>query len=115
MERYRRERQPCSSELRAELARITDDIDDPVTKLRYLRTAIERGNATRIARLPCGPVRRALFRWHGLESLDAVIEPHSAAAPAIGAKSLAAQSRARRFVAGALAASLLLVPALLAG
>jgi hypothetical protein len=81
MENYRRERQPCSSELRTELARITDDIDDPVAKLRYLRSAIERGDATHIARLPCGPAR----------------------------------TRARRFVAGALAASLLFVPALLVG
>ena len=47
-EQYRREREPCSGELRAALARITDDIDDPVIKLRYLRAAIERGIATHI-------------------------------------------------------------------
>jgi hypothetical protein len=40
MENYRREREPCSSELRAELARITEDIENPVAKLRFLRSAI---------------------------------------------------------------------------
>jgi hypothetical protein len=108
-EQYRRERQPCSSELRLELARITDDIDDPVVKLRYLRAAIERGDATRITHVPFSPVRRALYRLLGLESLDAV------AGAAIGAKTLAARARARRFIAGALAGALLLVPALLVG
>jgi hypothetical protein len=108
-EHYRREREPCSNELRTELSRITDDIDDPVDKLRYLRAAIERGGATHIAHVPCSPVRRALYRLHGLESLDAV------AGAVVGAKTVAARARARRFVAGALAATLLLVPALLVG
>jgi hypothetical protein len=115
MENYRREREPCSSELRAELARITDDIDNPVAKLRYLRSAIERGDATRISRVPCGPVRRALYRLHGLESLDSVVEPERGATAIVGAKTLAARTRARRVVAGALAAGLLFVPALLTG
>ena len=115
MERYRHERQPCSNELRAELARITDDIDDPVAKLRYLRAAMERGDATRIARLPCGPVRRALYRLLGLESLDAVIEQDAGAGATVGRRTLAARVRARRVVAGGLAAALLLAPALLAG
>jgi hypothetical protein len=114
VENYRREREPCSSELRTELARITDDIDDPVAKLRYLRSAIQRGDATRIDRLPCGPVRRALYRLQGLESLDAVIEP-TAEATKVGAKTLTARIRARRFLTGSLAAGLLLLPALLAG
>jgi hypothetical protein len=114
VENYRREREPCSSELRTELARITDDIDDPVAKLRYLRSAIQRGDATRIERLPCGPVRRALYRLHGLESLDAVIEP-TAEATKVGTKTLTARIRARRFLTGSLAAGLLLLPALLAG
>jgi hypothetical protein len=115
MENYRREREPCSSELRAELARITDDIDNPVAKLRYLRSAIERGDATRISRVPCGPVRRALYRLHGLESLDSVVEPETGATATVGAKTLAARTRARRVVAAALAAGLLFVPALLTG
>lgn len=114
MENYRREREPCSSELRTELARITDDIDDPVAKLRYLRNAMQRGDATRIDRLPCGPVRRALYRLHGLEALDAVIEP-AAEAIKVGAKTLNARVRARRFLTGSLAVGLLLLPALLAG
>jgi hypothetical protein len=114
VENYRREREPCSSELQTELARITDDIDDPVAKLRYLRSAIQRGDATRIDRLPCGPVRRALYRLHGLESLDAVIEP-AAEATKVGTKSLTARIRARRLLTGSLAAGLLLLPALLAG
>lgn len=114
-EQYRRERQPCSRELRAELARITDDIDDPVAKLRYLRTAIERGDATRIAKLPCAPARRVLYRLLGLESLDAVIEPDAGGVAPVGEKTLAARARARRVVTGALAAALVFLPALLAG
>jgi N-acetylmuramoyl-L-alanine amidase-like protein len=115
-EHYRRERQPCSRELRAELARITDDIDDPVVKLRYLRAAVERGGARRIAHVPCGPVRRALYRLHGLESLDSVIEPGSETpSVTVGARTLAARARARRISSGALAAALLFVPVLLAG
>jgi hypothetical protein len=115
MENYRREREPCSSELRAELARITDDIEDPVAKLRYLRGAIERGDATRISQVPFGPARRALYRLHGLESLDTVIDPDDDASANVGARTLAARKRSRRVVAGALAAGLLLVPALLTG
>jgi hypothetical protein len=115
MENYRREREPCSSELRAELARITDDIDNPVAKLRYLRSAIERGDATRISRVPYGPLRRALYRLHGLGSLDSVVQPETGATATVGATTLAARTRARRVVAGALAAGLLFVPALLTG
>jgi hypothetical protein len=89
VEQYRRERQPCSSELRAELARITDDIDDPVAKLRYLRAAIEGGDVRHIEQVPFGPARRVLYRLRRLP--------------------------ARRVVAGALAGSLLLVPAVLVG
>ena len=109
MEHYRREREACSSELRAELARITDDIDDPVAKLRYLRDAIQRGDATRIARVPCGPVRRALYRWQGLESLDAVADA------SVGEKTLAARTKARRVISVAAAVSLLFVPVVLVG
>jgi hypothetical protein len=109
VEQYRRERQPCSSELRAELARITDDIDDPVAKLRYLRAAIERGDAAPFTHVPFGPLRRVLYRLRGLEALDAVADA------TIGAKTLAARVRGRRLAAGALATSLLFVPALLVG
>jgi hypothetical protein len=108
-EQYRRERQPCSSELRAELARITDDIDDPVVKLRYLRAAIDRGGATGVEQVPCGPLRRVLYRFYGLKSLDSVADE------TVGAKSLAARTRARRAVAATVAASCLFVPALLVG
>lgn len=114
-EHYRRERTPCSGELSAEFARITGDIDDPVAKLRYLRAAIERGDEARIARLPCGPVRRALYRLHGLESLDSVIDANTGSSIAVAPSTLAARKKARRVVAGALAAGLLFVPALLAG
>jgi hypothetical protein len=109
VEHYRRERQPCSNELCSELARITDDIDDPVAKLRYLRGAIQRGDATRIGKLPCGPVRRALYRWQGLESLDAVADA------SVGEKTLAARTKARRVISVAAAISLLFVPAMLVG
>ncbi len=108
-DQYRRERQPCTGERAAELARISGDIDDPVVKLRFLRAAIERSDARRIAHGPFGPVRRALYRLHGLESLDAV------AGAAVSEKALAARTRARRIVAAAVACSFLFVPALLVG
>lgn len=116
-EQYRRERAPCSRELRAELTRISEDIADPVAKLRYLRGALEEGSAEdgRVARLPYGPARRALYRLRGLEALDVVIDPKAGDAVAVADRTLSARRRARRVVAGAVATGLLLVPALLAG
>lgn len=115
-EQYRRERAPCSREFRAELTRISEDISDPVAKLRYLRGALERGahDETVVARLPYGPARRALYRLRGLEALDEVIQPGQGAA-AVADRTLVARRRARRVAAGTVATGLLLVPALLAG
>ncbi len=62
--------------------------------------------------VPCGAFSIACV---GLESLDSVVEPETGATASVGAKTLAARTRARRVVAGALATALLFVPALLAG
>jgi N-acetylmuramoyl-L-alanine amidase len=115
VEHYRRERKPCSREFGTELARITDEIEDPVAKLRYLRGAIETADDALVSHLPFPPARRAWYRWRGLEALDAVLDPTSDEATAIGDRTLTARRTARRVVAGAVATTLLLAPALLAG
>jgi hypothetical protein len=115
VEHYRRERKPCSRELGAELARITDEIEDPVAKLRYLRGAMEAADDALVTHLPFAPARRAWYRWRGLEALDAVLDPTANETTAIGDRTLTARRTARRVVAGAVATTLLLAPALLAG
>ena len=114
VEHYRHERKPCSRELGRELARITDEIDDPVAKLRYLRSAIDAADDDIVRRLPHAGARRALYRLRGLEALDAVVDPVTGE-PKVGERTLAARKRARRIAAGAMAATLLMVPALLTG
>jgi hypothetical protein len=73
-ETYRRERHACNHEMGAELSRITDDIDDPVVKLRYLRSALDAGDEARVGRLPTAAARKALYRLRGLEALDSVLQ-----------------------------------------
>ena len=99
----------------AELARITDEIEDPVAKLRYLRGAMETADDALVTHLPFAPARRAWYRWRGLEALDAVLDPTANETTAIGDRTLTARRTARRVVAGAVATTLLLAPALLAG
>ncbi|MGH8189342.1 MAG: hypothetical protein ACREUC_22485, partial [Steroidobacteraceae bacterium] len=113
-EEYRRERAPCSPEFQAELTRITDDIGDPVAKLRYLRGAISDGVHSPVNWLPCAPARRVWYRFRGLEALDTLVDGSSGTS-AVGGTTLAARRKARRVAAGALATGLLFVPALLAG
>src|SRR5690349_10197860 len=74
-ERYRRERPPVSRECGDELTRITDDIDDPVVKLRYLQSALNtEGDKSALVQLvPIPPARRAWYRLKGLQALDAVV------------------------------------------
>jgi N-acetylmuramoyl-L-alanine amidase len=115
-DKYREQRPPCDRELGSELAHISADIVDPVLKLKYLRGAIEdRVEYERsVQQVPIAQVRRALYRLRGLEALDPVA--HDAAARAsIRAQTLVARTRARRLVAGTLAAGLLFMPALFAG
>lgn len=112
-ERYRRERPPCSRECSAELARITDDIDDPIVKLRYLQSALnddEDQSAGLVHLVPLAPARRALYRLKGLQALDAVADADGAVAE----RTLAARKTARRIVVSATAAALLFVPVLVA-
>lgn len=113
-ETYRRERHACNDEMGAELARITDDIDDPVVKLRYLRTALDAGDEARVGRLPTSAARKALYRLRGLEALDGVLQDGDAK-DAIGEQTLAARRKARWTVLGSVVATLLIVPAMLAG
>ena len=109
-ERYRRERPPVSRECGDELTRITDDIDDPVVKLRYLQSALnEEGKSAAIVDLvPIPPARRVWYRLKGLRALDAVSDQN------VADRTLAARQTARRIVVGVTAAALLFVPVLLA-
>jgi hypothetical protein len=111
-ERYRRERPPVSRECGDELTRITDDIDDPVVKLRYLQSALNNeGDNNRLVQLvPIPPARRAWYRLKGLRALDAVAD----ADEEIAERTLAARQTARRVVVGATAAAMLFVPVLVA-
>src|SRR5688500_11391827 len=111
-ERYRRERPPVSRECGDELTRITDDIDDPVVKLRYLQSALNKDDkgATLVQLVPIPPARRAWYRLKGLQALDAVADRGEAVAD----RTLAARQTARRIVVGVTAAALLFVPVLLA-
>lgn len=111
-ERYRRERPPVSRECGEELTRITDDIDDPIVKLRYLQNALnEEGDKSALVQLvPIPPARRAWYRLKGLRALDAVAD----ADEEIAERTLAARQTARRVVVGASAAAMLFVPVLVA-
>ncbi|GFE86371.1 peptidoglycan recognition protein family protein [Steroidobacter agaridevorans] len=111
-ERYRRERPPVSRECGDELTRITDDIDDPIVKLRYLQNALnEEGDKSALVQLvPIPPARRAWYRLKGLRALDAVADANEE----IAERTLAARQTARRVVVGASAAAMLFVPVLVA-
>ena len=111
-ERYRRERPPVSRECGDELTRITRDIDDPIVKLRYLQSALNKdGDKNALVQLvPIPPARRAWYRLKGLQALDAVAD----ADEEIGEHTLAARQTARRVVVGTTAAALLFVPVLVA-
>jgi hypothetical protein len=115
-DKYREQRPPCDKELGSALAHISADIDDPVLKLKYLRGAIEdRADYERsVQQVPLAPVRRALYRLRSLEALDPVTHDESERA-SVREETLFARTRARRLVAGTLAAGLLFMPALLAG
>ncbi|MBM0108260.1 N-acetylmuramoyl-L-alanine amidase [Steroidobacter sp. S1-65] len=109
-ERYRRERPPVSRECGEELTRITDDIDDPVVKLRYLQGALNKeGDKSALVQfVPIPPARRAWYRLKGLLALDGVADE------AVANRTLAARKTARRVVVGTTAAALLFVPVLVA-
>lgn len=110
-ERYRRERSPVARECGDELTRITDDIDDPIVKLRYLQNALsEEGDKSALVQLvPIPPARRAWYRLKGLQALDAVADD-----AAVASRALAARKTARRVVVGTAAAAMLFVPVLVA-
>lgn len=59
-----------SGELTHELAELSNAIEDPVAKLRYLRGAVAaRREATLIERVPCAAIRQLLYRLQGLNAL----------------------------------------------
>ena len=111
-ERYRRQRPPVSRECADELTRITDDIDDPIVKLRYLQNALhaEDDKSALVQLVPIPPARRAWYRLKGLRALDAV----SDADDEIAERTLAARQTARRVVVGASAAAMLFIPVVVA-
>jgi hypothetical protein len=113
-ETYRRERHACNDEMGSEIARITDDIEDPVVKLRYLRKAVDAGDEARVGRLPTAAARKALYRLRGLEALDTVLT-HSQDKAAVGDETIAARRKARWVVLSSIVAAILIIPAMLAG
>jgi hypothetical protein len=115
-DKYRAQRDPCDRELGSELAHISADIADPVVKLKYLRGAIDdREDYERhVQILPLARLRKVLYRLRGLEALDPIADD-AATRSSIRARTLMARTKARRMLAGTLAAGLLFMPALLAG
>jgi hypothetical protein len=127
-EPYRAERDACGSEHARELSRITQDIDDPVVKLKYLRTAIERRPPNAPKRLsdmrlfkwlpdllPLAPLRRAWYRLRGLDTMHRVLLSDDRASPHLVEHTRAALLAARRSLGGAVIAVAVALPALWAG
>jgi hypothetical protein len=103
-QKYRAERGACGRELTAELLDISDDIDDPVIKLQFLRGALDGqdGYEQRVQRVPFGPIRRALFRLHGLRALaPALANADVESQEIVHYRMLAARTRVRRLLGGA--------------
>lgn len=112
--KHRHPRQACGPELGDAITEVSAGIDDPVVKLRYLRGALDQGEAyeRRVRQVPVAAVRRALYRWRGLEALQPIVDDETACA-AIQAETHVARKRARLLFGGMLATGLLLLPALL--
>lgn len=114
-EKYRHARAACGRELGDAIEQLSGDIDDPVVKLRFLRNALDQNGAyeRRVRRLPFAAVRRALYRYRGLEALQPVVVDQAAYAD-VQRMTRTARRHARLLVGGLLATSLLAMPALLA-
>ena len=114
-EKYRHARAACGRELGDAIEQLSDDIDDPVVKLRFLRNALDQDSVheRRVSRLPFAAVRRALYRYRGLEALQPVVVDQAAYAD-VRRMTRVARRRARLLVGGLLATGLLAMPALLA-
>lgn len=114
-EKYRREREACDLEFGTELTRLTGEIDDPVLKLKYLRSAIDPGHEGPVDLVPCAPVRRAWYRLRGLETLHRILHGDAQVSPSVLERVRVARIAARRSIAVTIAAALFLIPALFAG
>jgi len=117
-EKYRGEREGCGPELGTQLLEISDDIDDPVIKLKFLRGAIDRQSQyeRRIHRLPCPPIRRALYRLHGLRALaPALANADPESQEIVYHRMLAARSKVHRLAGSIVCGSLVIMPLLLLG
>lgn len=114
-EKYRHARVACGRELGEAIEQLSDHIDDPVVKLRFLRNALgqEGVDERRVSRLPFAAVRRAVYRYRGLEALQPAVVDQAAYAE-VQRMTRVARRRARLLVGGVLAAGLLAMPALLA-
>lgn len=114
-EKYRHARAACGRELGDAIEQLSGDIDDPVIKLRFLRNALDQDavHERRVSRLPFAAVRRALYRYRGLEALQPVVAGEAAYAD-VQRMTRVARRRARLLVGGLLATGLLAMPALLA-
>jgi hypothetical protein len=114
-EKYRHARAACGRELGDAIEQLSDHIDDPVVKLRFLRNALDQDGVDerRVSRLPFAAVRRAVYRYRGLEALQPVVVDQAAYAE-VQRMTRVARRRARLLVGGVLATGLLAMPALLA-
>lgn len=114
-DKYRAQGRACDIELRGELAQISAEIADPVVKLRYLRSAVEEGEAVerQVRRVPIAPLRRVLYRLRGLEALRPVAAD-AVSRSAISERTLVACRKARYSMAATAAVGLLLMPVLVA-
>jgi hypothetical protein len=117
-QKYRAERAACGLELTSQLLEISDDIDDPVIKLQFLRGAIDgqENFERRVQRVPFAPIRRALFRLHGLRALaPALATADLESQEIVHYRMLAARTQVHRMLGGAVCTALLVMPLVLAG
>lgn len=117
-EKYRGEREACGPELGRELLEISDDIDDPVVKLQFLRGAIDwqARYERRVQRVPFAPIRRALFRLHGLRALSPALATADVESQQIVQhRMLLARSRVCWLLAASACVGLLAMPLVMVG
>src|SRR5687767_11780148 len=79
---------------------VSQGIQDPVAKLRYLRgtMAKQEKTARAVSKIPISPLRRVMFRWLSLEALAPVLTSRWGAALPVDAETQQAYKR-RRLVA----------------
>src|SRR4051794_25798895 len=92
---------------------VSRGIQDPVAKLRYIRSSLAKHEAADRAldRLPFAPLRRVLYRWLSLEALRPLLTTSNFGAPVVDARTRRASRAGRSGVVLASMAALLAVAA----